>query len=105
MHWFANTIVVRTTLKKGDKPKNAQPLPAHTKTQKNSSRSVLGKIGCGVGVAILLILLVLGSNRSEGSPCLHMLFSHHSLLYPVILSAAKDRGPDGTTPDPPLGSA
>ncbi len=40
---------------------NAQPLPAYTKTQKNSSRSVLGKIGCGVGVAILLILLVLGA--------------------------------------------
>lgn len=40
---------------------NPQPLPAYTKTQKNSSRSVLGKIGCGVGVAILLILLVLGA--------------------------------------------
>ena len=40
---------------------NAQPLPAYAKTQKNSSRSVLGKIGCGVGVAILLILLVLGA--------------------------------------------
>src|SRR5260370_2427640 len=49
---------------------NAQPLPEYAKTQKNSSRSVLGKIGCGGGVAILLTLLVLGAAGYFGSKSL-----------------------------------
>ncbi len=38
-----------------------QQLPAPSKPPKNASRSVLRQIGCGVGLVILLILVVLGA--------------------------------------------
>ena len=38
----------------------AQP-PVYIKPQKDSSKRVLGQIGCGVGVVLLLIVLVLGT--------------------------------------------
>ena len=40
---------------------NVQPPPAYAKPQKDSSKGVLGQIGCGVGVVLLLVLLVLGT--------------------------------------------
>src|SRR5207237_3741545 len=35
--------------------------PVYTQPQKNNSGKLLGKIGCGVGVAILLVVLLLGT--------------------------------------------
>ncbi len=38
-----------------------QPPPVYAQPQKNGSGKLLGKIGCGVGVAILLVVLLLGT--------------------------------------------
>src|ERR1700730_7155813 len=40
---------------------NVQPPPAYARPQKDASKGVLGQIGCGVGVVLLLMLLVLGT--------------------------------------------
>lgn len=40
---------------------SAQPPPVYAQPQKNSSGKLLGKIGCGVGVVILLALLLLSA--------------------------------------------
>ena len=38
-----------------------EPPPVYAQPQKNGSGKLLGKIGCGVGVAILLVILLLGT--------------------------------------------
>lgn len=38
----------------------AQPLPSYARPMKDSSRGVLGQIGCGVGIVILLIMVACG---------------------------------------------
>ncbi|HLZ81384.1 MAG TPA: hypothetical protein VKP04_07105 [Ktedonobacteraceae bacterium] len=44
----------------------AQPLPAYTRPQKDSSKGVLGQIGCGFLLVILLILAVCGGTSYLG---------------------------------------
>src|SRR5258708_889584 len=43
---------------------NVQPPPAYARPQKDASKGVLGQIGCGVGVVLLLVLLVLATPGS-----------------------------------------
>lgn len=85
-------------------PQGYQPPPVYTKTQKNSSRSVLGKIGCGVGVAILLILLVLGAAGYFGYKALTSVANSAATSTTTGTGSTATTG-TGSTPSVPLTTA
>ncbi|MDQ2716566.1 MAG: zinc-ribbon domain-containing protein [Chloroflexota bacterium] len=85
-----------------------QQPPPFTQPQKDSSKSVLGQIGCGVGIVILLIVLVCGA----GSFVLYRVVTSNNTTLPGTTTSQNGNSPSNAnvTPTPapvittPIGS-
>lgn len=78
----------------------AQPPPAYAKPQKDSSKGVLGQIGCGVGLIILLILAVCAGTSYFGYRWLTSLANSGPTS--TISTNTGTGNNSGTTPSVPL---
>jgi zinc-ribbon domain len=79
----------------------APPAPAFAKPQKDSSKGVLGQIGCGVGIVILLIVLVIGTAGFFGYRWLTSKISSASSTLTSGTGSNTTNG-NSTTPSVPL---